>query len=100
MSIEATHTALLDMPHIPTNARQYHLFPDMGSKALLSIAQFVDNGYKAILTTQALHMVHEPNPSMSFEGTRDSVTRMWTINLNNITKQPKAANNAIGAVGK
>ena len=34
---------------------------------------------------------------MSFEGTRDSVTRMWTINLNNIAKHPKFANNAIGA---
>ena len=97
MSIKATHTALLDIPHIPINARQCHLFPDMGSKALLSIAQFVDNGYKVILTTQALYMVHETNPSMSFEGTRDSVTRIWTINLKNITKQKNVASNAIAA---
>ena len=87
MSMEATHdTALLDMPDIPTNARKCHLFPEMGSKALLSIAQFVNNEYKAILTSQALHMVHETNLSMSFEGTRDSAIRMCKINLNNIVK--------------
>ena len=98
MSMEETHTAILDIPNIPTEARQRHLFPDMGSKALLSIAQFVDYGYKSILTAKALYMVHETNPSMSFEGTRDSVTRMGTINLDDISKQTNVANNAAAAV--
>ena len=97
MSMEATHTALLDIPQIPIAARQCHLFPEMGSKALLSIAQFVDNGYKAILTSKTLYMVHDTDPTMSFEGTRDSITRMWTINLKDISKQTNVTNNAVAA---
>ena len=38
MSMEATHTRLLDMSHIPLVARHCHLFPHMRNKALLSIA--------------------------------------------------------------
>ena len=34
---------------------------------------------------------------MSFEGTRDRVARVWTINLKDITKQKNATNNAIAA---
>ena len=59
MSMEATHTALLDMSHIPLAARHCHLFPDMRNKALLSIAQFCNNGYRAIFTTHTLIMEHE-----------------------------------------
>ena len=34
------HVALIDIPNIPLTARKWHIFPDMDSKALLSIAQF------------------------------------------------------------
>ena len=86
MTMQATHTALLDHPNIPIEARQCHIFPDMGSKALLSIAQFVDHGYKAVLKPTSISMVHETNPDLSFEGGRDEVTRMWTIDLHSRTQ--------------
>ena len=93
--MEATHTALLDMPHIPLVARYCHLFPDMRNKVLLSIAQFCDNGYKAIFTRDTLIMEHEMDPSKTFEGQRDQITNMWSIDLNacNMEQQALVPNN-------
>ena len=68
MTMKATHTALLDHPNIPIEARQCHIFPDMGSKALLSIAQFVDHGYRAVLKPTSISLIHETNPDLSFKG--------------------------------
>ena len=64
MLMEATHTALLDMPNIPMQARQCHLFLDMGDKALLSIAQFVDNYYTATMTHDTIYIINNQSPSM------------------------------------
>ena len=86
MAMEATHTALLDMPSLPIAARHCHLFPDMANKALLSIAQFCDNGYRAIFTNTKLIMEHESDPWRSFEGHRDLTNNMWSIDLRNLPR--------------
>ena len=57
----------------------------MGSKALLSIAQFIDTGYTVTPILDTFCMVHNTDPSMLFEGTRDRDTMMWAINLNSIS---------------
>ena len=88
MSMVASHTALLDMPHLPPEARRCHIFPDMGDKALLSIAQFCDNGYRVIFTADALLIEHETDPARSFQGCRDPITNMWTINLSQVVTIP------------
>ena len=66
--MEPTHTALLDMPHIPLVVRYCHLFPDMRNKALLSISQFCNNGYRATITTHKLIMEYQTDPSKIFDG--------------------------------
>ena len=78
----ATHTALIDIPNIPLAARKCHIFPDMDNKALLSIAQFCDNGYHAIFTPTHLTLEHQKDPQQTLQGTRDTLTGMWSINLN------------------
>ena len=45
-------------------------------------------------------MVHNTNPEILFEGTRDNVSRMWIINLSTISEQPKVTNNAMTAAIK
>jgi len=76
MTMEATHTALKDIPHVPITARQCHIFPEMQSKALLSIAQFCDIGYHAIFTPEELILEHQADASKYFRGSRDATTRM------------------------
>ena len=97
--MQATHTSLLDHHNIPLEARQCHIFPDMGAKALLSIAQFVDHGYKAVLKPTSISLIHETNPDLSFEGGRDPNTRMWTIDLHHLpqrtTQQPHMQINSV-----
>ena len=88
MSMKASHTVLLNMPHLPRAARQCHLFLDMGNKALLSLAQFCDNGYRAIFTIEKLLIEQETDPNKSFKGCRDPRTRMWTINLLQVATHP------------
>ena len=70
----------------------------MGSKALLSIAQFVDNSYKETPTSDTFYMVQDADLSMSFEGTRDRDTMMWEINLNSISHTQNEANSAMTAL--
>ena len=91
MSTEASHTDLLDMPHIPMKAKQCHLFPDIGNKALLSITQFCDNRYREIFTTNKLFIELKTNPEKLFKGCKDPITRMWTINLSHMAMHPHPA---------
>jgi hypothetical protein len=39
-TIQATHTALLDMPNRPIAGRQAHIFPQLKHNALISISHF------------------------------------------------------------
>ena len=48
-------------------ARQRHLFLDMGNKSLLSVAQFCDTGYRVIFTTDELLIEHKNDPNKSFK---------------------------------
>ena len=46
--IKSSHTALLDLPSIPAEARVAHVFPDLKSPSLLSIGALCDHGLTAI----------------------------------------------------
>jgi hypothetical protein len=84
-TIVSTHTALLDMPHLPLAARQAHIFPDLSNSALLSIGQFCDNGYEARFTKH--NVTIQQNDRIVLQGTRDP-NGLWNLNLNS---QPPTA---------
>jgi len=42
--LHSTHTAMLDLPMLPTAARTAHVFPGMTTGSLLSIGMLCDHG--------------------------------------------------------
>jgi hypothetical protein len=48
--IQSTHTALLDLPQLPIEARRAHLFPSLHTSALISIGQLCDCDFVARFT--------------------------------------------------
>ena len=91
----ATHTALLDAPHLPSAVRRVHIFPQMQNKALLSLGQFCDNDYVVKLTKTTIAIEHLNDPTMSLHGRRDVTTGMWTINLEYKSLQPATTNHPL-----
>jgi hypothetical protein len=54
MIMYSTHTAELDIPHLPTGARQVHIIPDLASHTLLSIGQLCDAGCDVTFNANAV----------------------------------------------
>ena len=75
--MQATHTAKLDIPHLPQDARKAHIFPQLASGSLLSIGQLCDHGCSAYFDKSKLYILY--NGRIIIQGTRNH-TRLWTIN--------------------
>jgi hypothetical protein len=80
-TIQATHTALLDMPNLPLAARQAHIFPQLKHNGLISISQFCDLGCTALFTSTDVQIL--VNSTTIIRGSRQPTTGLWTIDLNN-----------------
>ena len=63
------------MPHA---ARQAHLFPALKHKALLSIGQLCDHGFKAIFNDTTVQLA---NANTTITGTRDLFNGLYFIDL-------------------
>jgi hypothetical protein len=50
----STHTAELDIPHLPLAARQVHIVPNLASHTLLSIGQLCNTGYDITFNANAV----------------------------------------------
>ena len=95
-TMQATHTATLNIPHLPIAARQAHIFPALASGSLLSIGQLCDHGCSAYFDNKKLYILH--NGRIIMQGTRDK-TKLWTIDnppstthsLNSIIDAPTIA---------
>ena len=75
-TMRSSHTGLLDLPQLPTRARQVHLFPKLASGSLLSIGQLCDAGCQATFDRQHLRIYH--NNKLIMTGTRQP-NKLWTI---------------------
>ena len=80
-SIQASHTALLDLPNLPPNARTAHIFPDLNNTILISIGQFCDNGCEARFTQHHVNIDNINNGRTILRGPCDPTTGLWTIDL-------------------
>ena len=87
-TMQSSHTALIDAPHLPLAVRQAHIFPSMRNKALLSLGQFCDNGYDVALSQSSIHIIHHHDSSLSLHGTRDPSNGMWIVDISAAALRP------------
>jgi hypothetical protein len=77
--ITSTHTAILKWSHLPHQARQCHIFPQLQDKMLLSIGQLCDSGMTATFTHNKLYIYKEK--MLVLEGNRNKCSGMWYVDL-------------------
>lgn len=76
--IQSTHTCNLDIPNLPTEATEGHLFPEMGPVALLSIGKLCDAGCEAIFREHECTITFMGDTILT--GTRNQQTdKLWHI---------------------
>ena len=85
----STHTAELDLPCLPTTARQAHLFPAMEGTSLISIAKMCDSGCEALFQSNKITIFRDKLPIL--EGHRCPNTNLWMLPLS----APEQANASI-----
>ena len=85
-SIESTHTALINFPNLPIEARRAHLFPKI-KHALLSISMLCDHGFTVIFDKDGVYIVKEGRIIM--HGFRHPITKLYIVNMKKDTNPPK-----------
>ena len=78
-TIQATHTALLDIPALPTAARTAHIFPHLKNHALVSIRQLCDSGCEAVFT--ATDVTIRQGTHVILSGKRNPKNGLWMIQI-------------------
>ena len=68
--ITSTHTANLNLPHLPDPTKSVHLFPPLATGSLISVGQLCDHGYTATFTK---HCVITHDDGCRFNG----ITLKW-----------------------
>jgi hypothetical protein len=90
--MQSTHTAELDLPHLPFLARQVHIVPALAHHSLISIGQLCDAGCDVTFDATTV-TVHFENKTV-LTGTRTKATKLWHLQV------PSPSNHqANGAVG-
>ena len=77
--ITSTKKGELCFPHLPSDVKQAHIFPDIKNKALLSLGTFCDNGYTVELTKDRINIISKTNNYFNLYGHRDHSTGLWMI---------------------
>ena len=76
---QATHTATLDIPSLPLQARQVHLFNKLASGSLLSLGQLCDTGCTAYFNNKTVYIFYKGKIIM--QRTRaPSTNQLWQLN--------------------
>ena len=79
--IYSSHTALLPQNTLLIAARQAHIFPDLKTKALLSIGTFCDNGCLALFDDKKVYIIDEQTNKIVMHGTRDKDPTIYMVPL-------------------
>jgi hypothetical protein len=93
-TMESSHTAELNIPHLNAAASIVHVFPGMANHSLLSVGQLCNEGY-VVTFKNASVTVCDSQKFQILSGPRDSDTGLWRINLkqdNQQIHQPVANN--------
>ena len=76
---QSTHTAKLNIPELPTAARESHLFPALKGTSLISIPKLCDAGCIAIFDKQKVTIKLKQSHKVTLQGTRCPITGLWKI---------------------
>jgi len=79
----ATHTAELDLPNLPVQARTAHIFPELGNTSLLSVGQLCDAQCTATFTDTTVTITH--NNKTILQGIRTKKDNLWHAEFPNAT---------------
>jgi hypothetical protein len=72
---------LLNLPSLPIDTRQAHIFPQLQHNALKSIGQLCDHGFDTLFTATNVHILQHSKPILT--GTHHKATGLWQLNLTN-----------------
>jgi hypothetical protein len=75
----STHTAELDIPHLPPAMHQVHIIPNLASHTLLSIGQMCDTGCAVTFNATTVTVTYQNR--LILQGTRTATTRLWHFDL-------------------
>ena len=92
-TIHSTHTALLNIPQLPTQACQAHIFPTLASGSLISIGTLCDHGCVATFTADTVAITL--NNLSILQGTRSQATGLWQLNLHHAEPSTSHCNLAV-----
>ena len=73
-----THTAVLNLPWLPPGACKVYLFKELTDRALVSVAQFCDNGFNVVFTKNNVFVLSQDKIMLT--GVRAQPRGMWFIN--------------------
>jgi hypothetical protein len=79
-TMESSHTAELNIPHLNSAASIAHVFPGMANHSLLSVTQLCNEGY-IVTFKDASVTVCNSQKFQILSGPRDLDTGLWRINL-------------------
>jgi hypothetical protein len=79
-TMESSHTAQLDIPHLNAAAFIAHVFSGIANHSLLSVGQLCNEGYVFIFK-EASVTVCDSKKFQILSGPRDLDTGIWRINL-------------------
>jgi hypothetical protein len=94
-TMEYSHTAELNIPHLNAAASIAHVFPGMANHSILSVGQLGNEGY-VVTFKDASVTVCDSQKLQILSGARDLDTGLWRINLKQDNQQihQPVANNA------
>jgi hypothetical protein len=78
-NIHSSHTALLNIPLLPTAACRAHIFPSLSFGSLISIGLLCDHGCQAIFTATTVTI--QKRDTTILTGTRSPSTGLWCLHL-------------------
>jgi hypothetical protein len=90
-TITSTHTATLDLPGLPPEACQAHIFPELASGSLISVGKLCNHDCKAIFEKNTLHI--ERHGNIVLTGSRHPTNDLWYFDPPQTQPQPVATIN-------
>jgi hypothetical protein len=85
-TMESSHTAQLNIPHLNAAASLAHVFPGMANHSLLSVGQLCNKGYIVTLKHASV-TVCDSQKSQILSGPQDLDTGLWRIHLKQDNQQ-------------
>ena len=82
--VSSTHTCTLNLPQLPTRAREGHIVPGLASHSLMSVVKIFNAGCEVTFTMIDCQVKHLGR--IILRGSKCTRTGLWMINLTNTAK--------------